>query len=300
MMSVSSPSNAVASADPVVDYNAVEKVGTVVWTKCGIEISQSLMRETDNRNPQVFGLKSSSPDFIASGELEVIENHLRAILKAYKNANKKKSPQSAWKPVYAHCEALTLYLQSRSAWFESMDPKEAERVARAFTAFGCAWVCLADKLNELGSFSENNYPSVRSAVNATITVGNEVNEKVGKKMSDWPAKLEAIWTGNEYAGDKKKKQQKPEDGDASGGSKKKSKKKSQDDDEDDDAGAGGKKKKGGKKPAAPVDEALPANPWDFEDSIARLKADRKQIGGSLFDIAVMSEEMRLKLAVAAN
>ncbi|KAJ3407917.1 hypothetical protein HDU80_007375 [Chytriomyces hyalinus] len=286
-----------AEREAVVDYNAVEKKGSsVVWTKVGLDLFAELMRETDNRNPSVFSLKAADPEFIAAGELEVVENHLRQTLRAYKNACKKKSPQSAWKPVFAALEALTMYMQSKNTWVTST--KHSTRAANAFTAYGCAWVCVAEKLNDLGLFVENSYPSVRCAVNSTLAVGNELNEKVGHKMSDWPAKLEAIWTDTPYAGEKKKPYVNEN---ADTGAKKKSKKKKGEEYDDEDEEAGGKKRKGSKKSGSPATtQSEPANPWDFEEAIARLKEDRKQIGGSDFDIAVMTEDLRAKLAVAAD
>ncbi|KAJ3078778.1 hypothetical protein HK100_010617, partial [Physocladia obscura] len=238
---------------------------------------------------------SAPEEFLAQGELEVIENHLRIILKSYKAASKKKAPQSAWKPVYAGIEALTIFLQTKSAWISS--PNDAVRAQAIFAAYGAAWIGVAEHLTELGSFGENSYPSVRCAVNTALNFGNETNEKAGKKLSDWPAKLEAVWTGTEYVGDKKKK--KPANAGGNNDEPKKKSKKKKDDfgsDEDEDSG---KKKKAGKKSTVVVEEA-PSNPFDFEECITRLKADRKQIGGTQFDIETFTEDMKQKLAVAAN
>ncbi|KAI9335072.1 hypothetical protein BDR26DRAFT_866148 [Obelidium mucronatum] len=274
-----------------IDYNAVEKKGAIIWTKVALEECAGMMRETDNRNPAVFGLKTAPTEFTSSGELEVLENQLRVVLKHFKLASKKKSPQSAWKPVYASLEAITIYLQTKTSWVTSI--KDASRVEQVFTAFGCAWVATATHLTELGSFSENVYPSVRNAVNTTLAIGNEFNERAGKVLSDWPAKLEAVWTGTEYAGDKKKKP-KPVAEEAP-----KKKKKAKDGFESDEDEDDKKKKKKSAAKKTVVSNEPPANPWDFEEAIARLKADRKQIGGNQFDIASMTEEMREKLAIAA-
>ncbi|KAJ3350721.1 hypothetical protein HDU83_009449 [Entophlyctis luteolus] len=293
-MMFASASESSLERDQVIDYNAVDKRGTAVWTKVGLDMCADMLREADKRNPAVCGLSTTvSIDYLAEGELEVIENHLRVVLKSLKAASKKKAPQSAWKPVYASMEALTIFFQTKTAWLKS---KDANRAAAIFCAFGAGWITVAERLTELGSFGENAYPSVRCAVNATLAFGNEVNEASGKKISDWPAKFESVWTGNEYAGDKKKKPQAVNNDDAK---KKASKKKKNDEFGSDDEDDGGKKKKGAKKAtAAPAAAAVVMNPWDFEECIARLKGERKQIGGSEFDIDSMSEEMKLKLVVA--
>ncbi|KAJ3031908.1 UNVERIFIED_CONTAM: hypothetical protein HDU68_010867 [Siphonaria sp. JEL0065] len=292
MMFASASENNLERAEAI-DYNVIEKKGSIIWTKVALEQAAELFREADNRNPAVFGLKPTQPDFSSSGELEVLENQLRVVLKHFKLANKKKSPQSAWKPVYASLEAITIYLQTKNSWVMSV--KDAARVEAVFTAFGCAWVATAAHLTELGVFNENSYPSVRNAVNTTMAIGNEFNERVGRVLSDWPAKLESVWTGTEYAGDKKKKKAAN-----NGGSDEapKKKKKAKDGFESDDDETEKKKKKKPAKTTAVSDES-PADPWDFEAAIARLKADRKQIGGNQFDIAAMSDELREKLAIAA-
>ncbi|KAJ3064141.1 hypothetical protein HDU98_000137 [Podochytrium sp. JEL0797] len=280
-----------------IDYNAVEKNGPQVWTKVGLEQCAEMLRETDNRNPEVFGLKTAPKDFTTCGQLEVLENQLRTVLKHFKLAMKKKSPQSAWKPVYASLEAITIYLQTNHSWVK--DALANPKVAKMFSAYGCAWVQVAEKLMEFGSFNENQYPSVRCAVQMTLHLGGELNAMVAKPMSDWPAKLECVWTGAPYAGDKKKKEKTSDDAPK----KKSGKAKKHDDfesDEDDDAAAK-KKKKHAKKAAAAASatEAVPSNPWDFEEACSKLKGDRKSLGGAEFDIAVMTEEMRVKLSVAA-
>ncbi|KAJ3110876.1 hypothetical protein HDU96_006181 [Phlyctochytrium bullatum] len=269
------------SADDV-DYNAVEKIGQDTFTKAGLAIAQDLMRETDNRNPEFFNLKLSNPDFGRYGELEVIENQLRVILKHYKTANKKKSPQSAWKPVYASLEGLTLYLRSKDAWF---DIKDKPRVEEAFRTFGAAWVASAEKLAALGALNENSYPSIRTVMQVAMTLGNQLNERAGARMGDWPAKLESVWTGNEYEGEKKKR------GDDDEGKKKKKGAKKGEAEEDDD------KKKSKKEIKAAA--AANASPWDFEVAFDKLKAGRKQVGGTEFDIALWTDEQRLKMAVTA-
>ncbi|KAJ3334085.1 hypothetical protein HDU76_011609 [Blyttiomyces sp. JEL0837] len=263
------------------DYTSIEKIGTESWSKFSMETCQQLMRETDNRNPEFFGLKVTHQEFLSLGELEVIENHLRVILKQYKNANKKKSPQSAWKSVYANLEALTLYLKTKQSWFTAKDQK---RVADVFNAFGAAWISTAEKLNALASFSENYLPSVRTVVNTAIAIGTSLNEKAPKKISNWPEKLESVWTGNPMLGEKPKRENHNEDDD---GEKKKGKKGKKGEEEEDAKG-----KKGAKKVEAPH------SPYDFEDAIDKLKADRKQIGGNQFDIAVMPENERESLMVA--
>ncbi|KAJ3115029.1 hypothetical protein HK100_001487, partial [Physocladia obscura] len=42
--------------DQTIDYNAVDKNGSIVWTKVALDMSADLMRESDKRNPAVFGL----------------------------------------------------------------------------------------------------------------------------------------------------------------------------------------------------------------------------------------------------
>ncbi|KAJ3097351.1 hypothetical protein HDU97_004929 [Phlyctochytrium planicorne] len=264
-----------------IDYNAVEKVGEQTFSKVALAMSMDMMRETDNRNPEFFKLKVDNADFNRYGELEVIENQLRVILKHFKNANKKKSPQSAWKPVYAALEALTLYLRSKEAWF---DIKEKPRVEEAFKTFGAAWVATSERLSALGIFNENAFPSIRTIIAITMTIGNNLNERSGKVISKWPAKLESIWTGNEFEDDKKARQNDNAD-------KKKKKKKGEEEEEADE------KKKGRK--AAKAEKEANASPWDFEIAFAALKGSRKQVGGNEFDIALWPEEQRAKFAITA-
>jgi len=132
-----------------------------------------------------------------------------------------------------------------------------------------------------------------------LPLDKKLMRKVQKKISDWPAKLESIWTGNDYAEEKKKKPQPTADD----GAKKKSKKKTEE--ESDEEGDDKKKKKAGKKTAAAAAASSAGSvdsgdPWDFENAIIRLKAARKQIGGSVFDIKTWAEEDKAKLAVEAN
>ncbi|KAJ3288911.1 hypothetical protein HDU79_004476 [Rhizoclosmatium sp. JEL0117] len=194
---------------------------------------------------------------------------------------------------------MTHYMQSKQAWITF--PKELTRAETIFSAFGAAWVTMTETLTKAGTFSETSYPSVRRTMNATLTLGNEINERAGKIIHDWPAKLLAVYLNIDYIGDKKKK--KPQNKGAEDGvSKKQSKKKKKDDAYSDDEEEVAKKKKhhhhhhshaNGK----PVIEE-PRDPWEFRDLVDVLKADRKRIGGVEFDLTMMTEDLR-KLAVAA-
>ncbi|KAJ3213257.1 hypothetical protein HDU67_003100 [Dinochytrium kinnereticum] len=273
-----------SAADETMDYNAVEKVGADTFTKVGLQMCQDLLRETDNRNPEFFQLKVENPDFGRYGELEVVENQLRVILKHFKNANKKKSPQSAWKPVYASLEALTLYLRSKDAWF---DIKEKDRVEECFKTFGAAWVATSERLAALGALNENSFPSIRTVIAIAMSLGNQMNLKYGKKISQWPEKLESVWTGNEFEGDRKKRTE--DDEGKKKGKKGGAKKGEADEDED---------KKKSKKSLKAEKEAN-VSPWDFEAAFTGLKAGRKQVGGTDFDIAMWPAEQKARYGLAA-
>ncbi|KAI8852274.1 hypothetical protein BC829DRAFT_385582 [Chytridium lagenaria] len=261
-----------------INYAAVEKIGEETFTKAGLQMCQDLMRETDNRNPEFFNLKIDNPEFGRYGELEVIENHLRVILKLYKLANKKKSPQSAWKPVYAALEALTIYIRSKDAWF---DIKDKPRVEEVFKSFGNAWIATSERLSALGLFNENTFPSVRTVIAVTVAIGNQLNERFGQKISQWPEKL--------FEGDAKKKM---EDDHMIKKKKKGSKKTGEED------AVEGVKKKGGRK-AAKAEKEANLSPWDFVAAMTTLKGGRKQVGGCDYDIAQWGEEQRNKFVVMA-
>ncbi|KAJ3136567.1 hypothetical protein HK101_003987 [Irineochytrium annulatum] len=261
-----------------VDYSAVEKRDKESYTVHALEICQQMMRECDNRDPAFFQMQVKDPQFSKYGELEVVENQLRSIMKHYKNACKKKSPQSAWKPVFADLEALTIFMKSKEAWFEVKDRARAEE---AFKTFGAAWIALGEHLAALGLFNENSYPSVRTAIHTAMAIGNDLNERAGKKISAWPEKLESVWTGNEFeAGDRKKNKGGDDDG------KKKKKGKKGEEEEEDDT------KKKPKKSA----EKKEVSPWDFEAAMTALKGGRKAVGGCDFDIASFTDEKRAQVA----
>ncbi|KAI8851583.1 hypothetical protein BC829DRAFT_386371 [Chytridium lagenaria] len=248
-----------------INYAAVEKIGEETFTKAGLQMCQDLMRETDNRNPEFFNLKIDNPEFGRYGELEVIENHLR-------------SPQSAWKPVYAALEALTIYIRSKDAWF---DIKDKPRVEEVFKSFGNAWIATSERLSALGF--------VRTVIAVTVAIGNQLNERFGQKISQWPEKLVCVWTGNEFEGDAKKKM---EDDHMIKKKKKGSKKTGEED------AVEGVKKKGGRK-AAKAEKEANLSPWDFVAAMTTLKGGRKQVGGCDYDIAQWGEEQRNKFVVMA-
>ncbi|KAJ3219496.1 palmitoyltransferase for Vac8p [Dinochytrium kinnereticum] len=232
-----------------IEFNSVEKFGADTFTKAGLRICQDLLREADNRNPDFFQLKGLLSDFRGYGELEVIENQLRVILKHFKNATKKKSPLSA--------------------------------AQESFKAFGTAWVATSENLAALGVLNESHFPSVRTTMAVALALGNQINQRFEEKISQWPEKLWSVWTGDEFEGDRKKKSVEEDEG-----KKKKDAKKGEVDAEEDY-----KKKK--KRPKRAVKDAN-APPWDFEEALLALKADRKQIGGAEFDIAAWSEGPREK------
>ncbi|KAI9363950.1 hypothetical protein DFJ73DRAFT_810314 [Zopfochytrium polystomum] len=163
------------------DYTSTERIDGDVWCKFSVETMREMQKELDNRNPQTFGLKTT-PDFFKLAEIEVIENQLRVVMKHYKNANKKKSPFSAWKSVFAHLEALTLFLQSKDSWAttEYATPESKKRALDVYNAYGAAWISTAEKLVGMASFSEGFLPSVRSAVKAALALGTSLAERFPK------------------------------------------------------------------------------------------------------------------------
>jgi hypothetical protein len=287
-----SRTNSIALArDAGPDYMAVEKTDGQTWTLVGLELCKLLHREMDNRNPELFGLKpptaQTTTQFQSLGTLEVLENHLRILYKHFKNACKKKSPQSAWRPVFAHLESLTLYLRDAHIQVKPDD----DQWMHLFHAFGCAWVGMAIRLASLGLFSETNYPSMRCAVNAAITFGTSVNEMAGKEISNWPDVLESVWTGSVFdAGAMKTKL---EDAAKSTKKKNKDKKKAAANGADADAAQvaeeAKKRKMSRRKEAA---SALVDPEWDLKEAIVTLKADRKHIGGNVFDLGTWSDEQK--------
>lgn len=260
-----------------VNYSAVTRVGKDVYSKVGFNLFEEMCRETQNRDPAFFELQIANQEWIKEAEMEVIENQIEAFWKLYKNAIKKKSPQSAWKPTFATLEALTLYLQSKEGWF---DMKESKRAEEAFKAFGNAWVSTAENLSKLGTFNQNTFPSVRTMITIAVDIGNTINEKnMDKnkmKLSDWPEKLLCVWTGNEFPGDKKVVAEME--------------------------GAEKKKKAKGKPVAAEekkvvrskrqMREAAVLSPWDFKTSFVSLKDGRKHVGGTAHDLSSLGPEER--------
>lgn len=271
------------------DYLTVVKKDGETWSVAGLDICSRLHAETDNRNPDLFGMRNTLPKFKKLGELEVIENHLRVIYKHFKQATKKKSPQSSWRPVFASLEGLALYLRDKMDLLSDTsllqgDTSVNARLTELFHAYGCAWVGTAARLSALGSFSENAYPSVRTVVHCVMAFGNAVNDADNGIHSEWPDKMESIWTGTVFAGDAKPRR-------------------------DEEAEVKKKKKKGGKD-AAPVEEKKKKlgrrkeqalnDPWDFKESLLALKGERKQIGGSMYDIALWTAEERLDFVKKAS
>ncbi|ORY50087.1 hypothetical protein BCR33DRAFT_734799 [Rhizoclosmatium globosum] len=264
------------------DYSAIQKTGTTVCTQVAYNQYTEMLKETENN------LNTTTvPE--PTVHLSTLETHLRTtVLKHYKLATKKKSPQSAWKPVFSALESITLYIQKNQSWITQQqqptdDAEFQKRAVAVFSAFGVAWCDVAEVLMEAGVFNEQTYPSVR----------------------DWPAKLEAIYTQTVYAGNKsQKKKAVVNSGDDDVPNKKKEKKK-KDEEEGEDEDDKKKKKHhhhhhhhhhhAHGKP----EEEHQIDPWDFEDLMELLRVDPKHVQEPTDTTALQTEEMRQKLAVAA-
>ncbi|KAJ1558542.1 hypothetical protein HK405_013445, partial [Cladochytrium tenue] len=286
-----------------VDYMATERLDGEVVCCFALQTMRDMDKELDHRNPNTHGLQATD-EFIKLAEVEVIENQLRVVMKQYKNASKKKAPFSAWRAVLAHLEAMTLFIRhaGRDAWatpaYES--PEAARRAKDLYVAVGAAWVSTADRLVAMASLSEAFMPSMRTAIMMALAMGTSLGERFPTKISRWPEKLESLWTGVPLIGETSKDDKKKDDDETK--PKKASKKKK--DGDDDDEVADGKKKKGHPVRAHQKVLAKPGAPssmdmWDFEMALEMLKAGRKHIGGTAFDIEIWPAEERERIAAAA-
>ena len=109
--------------------------------------------------------------------------------------------------------------------------------------------------------------------------------------------MESLWTGTVYV--PKKKKDIFDEIDATGPGTKKKKSKASANEEEETSKTS--KKSSAKKKTTEFDgetsAKMSANPWDFDEAMGKLKANRKAIGGSAFDIAVMSDEDRILISV---
>lgn len=307
-----------------VDYLAVlKRKDGETWTHAGLDVCRQLLREMENRNPTFYGFKVTDPiSFTRNATREVIENHLRILHKHYKTAAKKKSPQSAWRPVYASLEGLTLFLRDPTSssspmipqsplhanacsWYDPTTLSSDTHAQYIMKSVGCAWVSLANRLVGLGSFSASVYPSVRTVVHVAMKLGHDWNEQAGLVLSDWPEKLESLWTGTVFEGDAAKKRNDDMDNMDTTKSKKKAKKLlAKSGGGSNTSIAASDNNMNGLKPVKKLgrrkEQAL-ADPWDFKESLNVLKGtERKSIGGVVYDISAWGAEERARFVAGGH
>ena len=249
----------------------------------------------NNNNNKKNDRKDATTDFFKLAEIEVVENHLKKVMKHYRIASKKSAALSSWKSVYANLEALTLFIRAHNAWCspDYADKTFARRAASLFNAFGAAWVCTADRLCHFASFSESYLPSIRSVVRTTLTMGYSMMERLPENNSGWPEKLESLWTGVPLPGELMRKRESSGTTEGSGKKNKAAAKKKKNVEED---VVKGKPRKGKKVMDDANEERDPSELWDFKEAVDSLKAGRKQIGGTLFDLDHLTIDERKRLA----